>query len=107
MRQLTLDDADRADREVRITRLRTSLARWRAQSLDAVLPEIYASYAATLSHLEAGGAYTVTTFDPAQAIKNGERAAFRPVGAALASISRATATGQRRYIDVEPLPRVD
>jgi hypothetical protein len=55
-RQLTIDDAER---DWHIARLTRSLERWRATELDRILPDEYARYCATLTHLQDGGAYVV------------------------------------------------
>ena len=89
MTQRTLDDADR---DWQIARLTRSLARWRAQGLDAILPDEYARYCATLAHLEAGGAYVVRPVDMRAEI-------FADIGRGLAAISRSTAAGRRRIAD--------
>jgi hypothetical protein len=101
MNQLTLDDAER---QWHIARLTRSLERWQAQELDRILPEQYAHYRATLAHLEAGGAYQVTRFDPDQTLRAGGSKTLdgpmgemvRDIGRGLAGISRSTA-GTRPY----------
>ena len=82
--QLTLDDAQR---QWHIARLSRSLARWRADGADQRYPEEYAGYAATLAHLEAGGAYAVRTFDPAARLHD-QPSPIRAMGEGLAGISK-------------------
>lgn len=93
MRQLTLEDAER---EAHVTRLSCSLERWRAGGLDQILPDEYARFCGVLAHLQAGGGYTVNTFDPREGLRSGhgcpapgETAAIvREMGRGLAGISR-------------------
>jgi hypothetical protein len=82
--QLTLDDAQR---QWHIARLSRSLARWRAQGTDRLCPEEYQGFCETLAHLEAGGAYTVRTFDPTAHILD-RPSPMLPVGKVLAGISK-------------------
>jgi hypothetical protein len=98
--QLTIEDAER---QWHIARLSRSLARWREQGTDWLFPDEYARYCETLTHLQAGGAYTITRFDPAAHISATRRdTTMDAMGAALAGISKRSIGMMRR--NKEPTP---
>jgi hypothetical protein len=90
--QLTIDDAQR---QWHIARISRSLARWREDGADLRHPEEYAGYAATLAHLEGGGAYTVRTFDP-MAHLHDQPSPMRAMGEGLAGISKRSRVLMKR-----------
>ena len=90
--QLTIDGY--CDRLHHIDRLTRSLAKWRAQELDRILPDEYERFCSILAHLQAGGEYTVQRASPEQYHATGSTGApgvdelFRDVAAGFAHTSR-------------------